>query len=212
MKILHWLLICFSVSTLTAADNQIIPKTKVLIFSASTREGSYNTMLAKEAAGMAEELGADVTFVSLKDYPVPIYEDDLERKSGLPNNAKRFRQLLSDHSAIIITTPEFNGSIPGILKNLIDWTSRNEQGQYCRLCYKDKKFAIMSASPGGGGGVRALIHLRAILSSLGGEVLSQQLALSCAHQCFDENGHLKMSDNRKDLKQEIQQLLFLTEN
>lgn len=199
------LLVASSISAQTEESRQQI---KVLIFSGSTRDNSFNTMLAKEARSVAASMGAKVTLIDLKDFSMPIYEDDVEKNYGMPANAKRFRQLLMDNDAIIIATPEYNGSVPGLLKNVIDWASRSEDAKYSRTAFMNKKFALMSASPGGGGGVRALIHLRAILASLGGDVLSYQLAVSCAQDAFNEQGELIKPDVKKELKTEIQQLLF----
>lgn len=198
----------FISTSLSAQLDENQKQLKILIFSGSTRDNSFNSMLAKEAGNVAATMGARVTLIDLRDFPLPLYEDDIEKKNGLPPNAKRFRQLLMDNDAVIIATPEYNGSVPGLLKNLIDWASRSDDAKYSRTAFLNKKFALMSASPGGGGGVRALIHLRAILASLGADVLSYQLSVSCAQDAFNEQGQLTKPDVKKDLKLEIQQLML----
>ena len=111
------------------------------------------------------------------------------------------------NDAIIIASPEYNASIPGMLKNLIDWTSRGEKGDYSPEAYKGKKFAIMSASPGKGGGARGLVHLRAVLEAAGGDVISKQGSIPEAHKAFDASGKLINSSLKEQLQQEIQQLI-----
>lgn len=180
---------------------------KILAFAGSTREGSLNKQLVKEAAQVARDLNASVTVIDLEDFRLPIYEADLEKKNGMPINAKRLRRLLMESDAVIIASPEYNGSLPALLKNVIDWASRNEQGQGTREAFKGKTFAIMSASPGGGGGVRGLIHLRSILEGLGGKVVPTQVAVSSADEAFDDKGTLQKENIRKELKEEMQQLL-----
>jgi chromate reductase, NAD(P)H dehydrogenase (quinone) len=180
---------------------------KILALSASTRADSYNKKLLLEAADMARKMGATVTVVNLQDYPIPFYNGDLEEKEGMPAKAKQFRQLMIKSDGIIIASPEYNSSIPGMLKNLIDWTSRGEKGGYAPEAYKGKKFAIMSASPGKGGGVRGLVHLRAILVAAGGDVISKQVSIPEAHEAFDASGKLINPSLKKQLQQEIQQLI-----
>lgn len=141
---------------------------KVLAFSGSARQGSFNQQLIEEAASYARQAGAKVTILNLKDYPMPFYDADLESKGGLPKEVKKFRDQLLAHDAIIISTPEYNGSMPSILKNALDWASRSETGGPSRQAFKDKVFALMSASPGSGGGKRALSGLTALIQEVGG--------------------------------------------
>lgn len=180
---------------------------KIVAFAGSTREGSYNKKLVEQAAGMARQMGASVTVIDLGDYPMPFYNADSEITQGMPSNAKRFRQLMINSDALIIAAPEYNGSIPAILKNVIDWTSRSEDGKSSREAFKGKKFAIMSTSPGGGGGKRGLDHLRSIIESIGGQVVALQVAIPESHKAFNENGDLVNAEMKKQLQQEIQQLL-----
>lgn len=178
----------------------------VLVFAGSTREQSFNKKLAAEAANFLRQKGANVTFVDLKDYPIPFYNGDLESKEGMPPKAKQLRDLFINNDFIFISTPEYNGSIPSILKNVIDWASRNELGKPSRDAFKGKKFVIMSASPGSGGGARAQAHLRSILESAGGTVLQEQITVPDASNAFDEQGKLK---NEK-IKSELQKITQLS--
>ncbi len=179
---------------------------KVLAFAGSTRKDSYNKKLVAQAAEMARQKGAKVTVIDLLDYPMPLYDGDLEAKQGLPTFAKKFRELMIQNDAIIIASPEYNGSISAVLKNALDWASRGEKGQYSPDAYQGKKFAIMSASPGKGGGIRGLVHLRAILEGLGANVMKDQVTVPEAFKAFDEKGKLSGEQNKK-LQQEINQLL-----
>lgn len=189
-----------------AIINPLFSEIKVLAFSGSTREGSFNKKLVKEAAEMARKLGATVTLIDLKDYPMPFYDSDLEAKEGLPQNAKRLRELMINSDAIIISSPEYNGSISGVLKNAIDWASRSDDGSSSRDAFKGKKFAIMSASPGGGGGARALAHLRSIIENIGGEVIQQQVTIANSHNAFNLQGNLVNASSKQELNRQLQQL------
>lgn len=163
---------------------------KILAFAGSTREASYNKKLVKIAAEGAKAAGANVTYIDLRDLPLPIYDADLEAKEGLPENAQTLKELLKAHHGLLIASPEYNSSITPVLKNAIDWASRQEPGEPMLACYQDKVAAIMSASPGGLGGLRGLVHVRSILSSIGVLVLPDQKAISQAYEAFDEHGKL----------------------
>lgn len=191
---------------LTLASS-LCAETKILAFAGSTREDSCNKKLVREAAGIARQMGATVTLIDLKDYPIPFYDADLETKEGMTPNAKRLRALMIESNAIIIASPEYNGSIPGLLKNALDWASRNEQGNPSRDAYSGKKFAIMSASPGSGGGARALAHLRTIIQNIGGEVIPEQVTVANCNGAFNAQGHLENPALKQALQAEIQQLL-----
>lgn len=193
-------------STLLAAATAMIPLTgemKVVAFAGSLREESYNKKLIQEAAQIARDMGAKVTVIELKDYPLPFYNEDIERKEGLPKNAKKLQDLMSKSDAIIIATPEYNGSVPGVLKNVLDWVSRSGKVGYSPAAYEGKRFAIMSTSPGGGGGRRALANLRSIVTSAGGTVVQTEVAIPKAHEYFADK---KRSEN-SELKKEIEELL-----
>ncbi len=176
---------------------------QVLAFSGSTREDSYNQKLIDEATEIATSLGAKVTVIYLSDYPIPFYDGDLEAKNGLPPYAKKLRDLMIQSDAIIISTPEYNGSISAVLKNCLDWTSRSETGQPSREAYLEKRFALMSASPGNHGGIKALTHLKAIIQNIGGTVISKQLSLPSAQVYFSNSPR----DANPDLQEVVKELL-----
>lgn len=181
-------------------------ETKILAFSGSIREDSLNKKLVLSAANIARQMGATVKIINLNEFEMPFYNADLESQRGQPENAKRLRQLMMQSDAIIIASPEYNGSLSGVLKNAIDWASRDEAGKPSRDAFKGKKFAIMSTSPGPGGGARGLEHLRSIIQDVGGEVVKQQVTVPDGFKAFDEQGNLKDPALREQLKQEIQQI------
>jgi len=159
---------------------------KILAFAGSTRTDSYNQKLLEEAVSMARSMGAEVTILRLSDYSMPLYDGDLEKQEGLPKNAQKLRQLLIASNAVIIASPEYNASVSGVLKNAIDWASRGENGGPSRDAFKDKPFAIMSASPSKTGGVRGLQHLRSILKNVGAIVVEQEVTVPEAHLYFSQ--------------------------
>jgi chromate reductase, NAD(P)H dehydrogenase (quinone) len=161
---------------------------KVLAFAGSTRADSYNKKLLREAAEIGRKMGAQVTVIDLKDYPMPLYDADDEISKGMPESAKRLRAQMIESDAILIASPEYNSSIPAVLKNTLDWASRSEKGGSARGdIFKGKKTAIISASPGKGGGKRALVHLRAIIEDIGGKVITEEVSISVAHEYFSQS-------------------------
>lgn len=165
---------------------------KIVAFAGSTRAASYNKLLAKAAGEAASAAGAEVTFIDLRDYPLPIFDEDLESASGLPENAKKLKALLATHDGLLIASPEYNSSVTAVLKNAIDWASRAETDNEPPLsAFRGKAAALLSASPGGLGGLRGLVHLRAILGNIGVIVLPDQVAVSKAYEAFDDSGALK---------------------
>ncbi len=173
-------------------------KPKILAFAGSTRTDSYNKKLVKLSSAGATEAGADVTVIDLRDFPMPIYDGDLEQKEGLPSNAHKLKDIMLAHQGFLISSPEYNSSISAVFKNMIDWTSRQSEGEIPLACFKNKVAGIMSASPGGLGGLRGLVHVRSILGNIGVIVLPDQMVLAKAHEAFNEDGTLK------DKKQEDQ--------
>jgi NAD(P)H-dependent FMN reductase len=172
---------------------------KILVFAGSTRSGSFNKKLAHLAADAARSAGAEVAFVDLRDLALPLYDGDLEDAQGLPEGARRFKQQLRAHDGFIIASPEYNSSITGVLKNAIDWASREESDDEPPLvAFRGKAALLLSASPGALGGLRGLVHLRSILGNIGVIVLPDQLAVGTAHEAFDDEGRLK--DERKARK------------
>ncbi len=164
---------------------------KILAFSGSLRTGSYNQMLVRIAAAGARSAGAEVTELDLRELPLPVYDADLEARDGLPDNAKRLKDLMKAHAGFLIASPENNSSVSAALKNAIDWASRPEPGEPSLVCFRDKAAAIMSASPGGLGGLRGLVHLRSILGNISVLMLPDQKAIPGAGDAFDGNGSLK---------------------
>ncbi len=164
---------------------------RILAFAGSTRNGSFNQQLVSIAAKGAIDAGADVTVINLKDYPLPLFDQDLETEQGAPENATKLKQLFFDHDGLLIASPEFNSSVTPLLKNVIDWVSRQAEGEAPLQAYKNKVTALLATSPGGLGGVRGLVHVRAILSSIGVIVLPGQIAVPNAMNAFDDNGQLK---------------------
>jgi NAD(P)H-dependent FMN reductase len=165
---------------------------KVLAFAGSLRTGSFNKQLVKIAANAADAAGASVTYVDLKDYPMPVYDQDWFDKNGFPDTVLQLKTLMKESQGYLISSPEYNGSVSGALKNMIDWTSRPEPGEVplSLTCFKGKIAAIMSTSPGGLGGLRGLNHLRQILEGVGTLVIPDQKAVPNASQAFDQAGHL----------------------
>ena len=173
-------------------------KPKILAFAGSTRTDSFNKKLVKIAATGAIEGGADVTVIDLRDFAMPLYDGDLEQQQGLPSTARKLKDLMLSHQGFLISAPEYNSSISGVLKNTIDWVSRPSEGEEPLACFKGKVAGIMSASPGGLGGLRGLVHVRAILENISVLVIPDQIAVSKAHEVFNADGTLK------DKKQEDQ--------
>lgn len=179
----------------------------VLALAGSTRDNSYNKFLAKEAGEIARQMGAKVTVVDLKDFPLPFYDADYETKEGMPTKAKELRRLMVQSDAIIIASPEYNASLTAVLKNAIDWASRTEDKNGSREAFAGKKFALMSASPGQGGGKRGIVHLQAIIQALGGQVVDKQVLVPSAMEAFDAQGQITNPALKKQLEEEIQLLL-----
>lgn len=194
-----WMIFLF-----VAFSGHLSAEIKVLAFAGSTRENSVNKKLVAEAVKIARQMQANVTVIDLKDYPIPFYDEALEAREGMPIKAKQFRQAMIKSDVILIASPEYNGSLSAVLKNAIDWASRSENGGASREAFKGKKFVIMSASPGSSGGVRGLVHLRAIIEDIGGTVLSQQIVVPDAYNVFDEQGHLKNEKVKRDIEQVVQ--------
>jgi len=186
-------------------------KPKILAFAGSTRTESFNKRLVKIAAAGAMEGGADVTVIDLRDYAMPLYDGDLEQQQGIPSNARKLKDLMLSHQGFLISAPEYNSSISGVLKNTIDWTSRQSDGEAPLACYKNKVVGIMSASPGGLGGLRGLVHVRAILENIGALVIPDQIAISKAHEAFAIEGNLKdkkQEDRVKTIGSSVAKLLL----
>ena len=159
-------------------------KSKILAFAGSLREHSYTKRVLQVAIQGAEKAGGEVTFVDLRDYPMPIYNPDDQARDGFDAKALEFQRLLTEHEGLLIASPEYNGSLPAALKNVIDWASRQSE-QYPRSAvFPGKVAAMMTASPGSFGGVRSLGHLRDVLTSVGVNVLPSEVAVSFVSDKF----------------------------
>lgn len=160
---------------------------RILAFAGSIRRASVNRQLIAAAARYVAEAGAEATVVDLRDFPMPIYDGDLEASSGLPEGAQRLKALMREHHGFLIASPEFNSSITPLLKNTLDWCSRPSPAE----CYAGKVAGLLAASPGALGGLRGLVTVRSILSNIGVLVVPQQVAIAKAHEAFDAAGALK---------------------
>lgn len=173
-----------------------MPKTpKILAFAGSLREHSFSKRVVKIAAEGARQAGAEVHFIDLRDFPMPIYNADDQERLGFPENALKFQELLHEYKGFLICSPEYNASLPAALKNAIDWASRANGAFKMGEVFTGKVAAIMSVSPGGFGGIRCLGHMRSILSILGVNVLPSELAVGKVHEMFDRGGE-EMTDER----------------
>jgi NAD(P)H-dependent FMN reductase len=163
---------------------------RLLAFSGSARTGSLNKKLIRIAVTAAREAGAAVTELDFRDLPLPLYDGDLEATDGFPDNAHVLKQLMQEHDGFLISCPEYNSSITPLLKNAIDWASRAEEGETPLVAFRGKVAALFAASPGALGGLRGLVHVRAILVNIGVLVLPSQIAVPAAHEAFAADGSL----------------------
>jgi len=165
-----------------------MPAPKILVISGSIRTGSHNTRLAALAAKELTLLDAEVTRISLQDYPLPLYDADDDARDGQPANAIKLRQMIGAHHGVFIASPEYSASVTPLLKNALDWVSRvREYGEPLYAAYKGRVFAIGAAAPGRLGGVRSLMALRQVLElGCGALVIPEQVAIPLADQAFDE--------------------------
>ncbi|MCA8912550.1 MAG: NAD(P)H-dependent oxidoreductase [Planctomycetes bacterium] len=164
---------------------------KILAFAGSYRKGSWNKKLVNVAAEGAREAGADVTVIDIKDYSLPVYDGDIESAQGLPQNAVKLMDQFDSHDGFLISSPEYNGGVPGGLKNLIDWASRPREGHAPFGLWKHKPVSIMAASPGARGGIRVLPRLHDMLATVQMLVLPGHYGLAHANEAFDDDGRLK---------------------
>ena len=184
---------------------------KTLIFAGSTRKQSYNRQLAQATARIAADAGAEVTHIELADFNIPMYNADLEAE-GTPADVLRLKQIMLDHPAWIICSPEYNGSYPALLKNTIDWASSPVKTD---PVWKDgfrsftgKVVGLLSASPGGLGGLRSLTHLSPLMANLQCWVAPKQFALGRAFDAFAEDGSLKQEAHRASVQAVVDQVLW----
>jgi chromate reductase, NAD(P)H dehydrogenase (quinone) len=163
---------------------------KILVFAGSNRTGAYSGALAAVAA--LGKAGADVTRIALADYPLPIMDEDLEKAEGIPQNAIRLGRMIAAHDGLLIVSPEYNSSIPPLLKNAIDWVSRisKDEGRPFKP-FNGRIAALCSTSPGTFAGIRGLYHLRSVCMNVGLTVITEQCSVGLADEAFAEDGSLK---------------------
>ena len=178
---------------------------KILMFAGSARIESVNNKLIIVIAEYAKQQGADVTVIDLVDYQLPIYDGDFEEENGQPESAKKLHKLVEEHDAMVIASPEYNGLPSPLLKNVIDWVSRVDV-----KVYAGKTAAIVSASPGGFGGLRGLTHLRVLLNNLNILVIPQQVSIGGAFGAFDDQGNLKDEKQQTMLKSLVNELILVS--
>jgi len=174
----------------------------ILFFAGALRADSANKKFVREAMRLAKEVGIDGEFVDLKDYPMPVYDGDIEATSGIPEATKKLSAKIAAADALVISTPEYNGAIPGILKNTVDWLSRDKP-----MALGGKHLLLLAASPGALGGVRSLWHSRQPFDVLGMHVYPGMQGLPGAYEAFDEKGQLKDKATAERLKKLVMEFV-----
>jgi chromate reductase, NAD(P)H dehydrogenase (quinone) len=186
---------------------------KILVIPGSLRTGSLNARLAAAAGYQFAQAGAEVTRISLGDFPLPIYDGDLQTKSGVPKNAINLKRMIGAHHGVLIVTPEYNSSVPPLVKNTIDWVTRVQDAHETRgQVFRQRPFAIAAASEGRFGGTRCLAALRLILSACHATVIPNQLALSFADQAYDDMDRLKHAADIEALNALVRQLIDFSQH
>ena len=181
-------------------------KAKIIAFAGSTRKESNNKKLVKIAAEGAKEANAEVIYIDLEDYALPLFDEDLEKREGLPENGRKLKDLFLENNGLLISSPEYNSSFSGVFKNTIDWLSRPVEGFPPLECFADKVAVLMAASPGSLGGLRGLVHVRSLLGNIKVTVLPDQIALISAGSAFENETTLKdakMHDRIKELGKKL---------
>jgi NAD(P)H-dependent FMN reductase len=185
---------------------------KILVIPGSLRTGSLNTKLAATIALELAQAGAEVTRISLSDFPLPIYDGDLQAKSGIPKNAVNLKRMISAHHGVLIVTPEYNSSVPALVKNTIDWVTRVQDAHETRgQVFRERAFAIAAASESRLGGTRSLAALRLILTACHATVIPNQLALSFASEAYDDMDRLKHPADVEALAAMVRQLIDISQ-
>lgn len=185
---------------------------KILVIPGSLRTGSLNAKLAAVAAHRLAQDGAEVTRLSLADFPLPIYDGDLQTRSGVPKSAVDLKRMIGSHHGVLIVTPEYNASVPPLLKNAIDWVSRVQDTHEARgQVFRSRAFAIAGASRGRLGGARAIAALRLILTACQALVIPHQLALAHADEAYDDMERLKQPADLEALGAMSRQLIDVSQ-
>ena len=188
-----------------------MPVPRVLVLPGSTRSGSHDARLAALAAKELALIDAEVTRISLADYPLPFYDGDLDSQSGQPENAHKLKRMLMAHQGVFIASPEYSASVTPMLKNSIDWISHvRERGEQNHAAFKSRVFAIGSASPDPGGGLHSLIALRQILElGCGALVIPEQVAIADADRAFDDMDNIIDAATADALRAQLARLVDL---
>ena len=185
---------------------------KILVIPGSLRSGSHNVKLAAVGAYEFARAGAEVTRISLGDFPLPIYDGDLQARSGVPKNAVNLKRMIASHHGVLLVTPEYNSSVPPLVKNAIDWITRVQDANESRgQVFREKPFAIAAASESRLGGSRALSALRLILSACQAIVIPNQFALSFADQAYDDMDRLKNPSDIEAMRALVRQLIEVSQ-
>lgn len=182
----------------------------IVVMAGSSRRDSFARRLAHACLEPLSQIGADVQLIELGDYPMPLYNGDLERDSGLPDAAVALQQRLYSSDGVLVVNPEYNGSITPLLKNAIDWASRREGDEGPLVAFRGRTALLLSTSPGVLGGLRGLVHVRAILSGIGVHVVPDQLAIGGAKTAFDDVGALADPDRRERLRSMLASFVDVT--
>lgn len=197
--------------TSSSATLQSAAPARVLVFAGSTRAGSWNRKLARVAAALAREAGAEVTHIELADYELPLYNADLEAR-GTPEASLRLKALFHAHDAFIVCSPEYNAGLPPLTKNTFDWVSSPVPGHPLWADglrpFRGKAAGMLTASPGALGGVRSLAQLTALLFNLQCWLVPQPFSLARAHEAFDADGHLAQDAARSAVQRLVAQTVW----
>jgi len=184
---------------------------KLVAFSGSIRKDSFNRKLIEALVEIAKSQGVDTQYLDLKDYPLPIYNGDLEEEEGIPENALIINQAMQDADGFILACPEYNGFMTPLMKNTIDWVSRpTEKGATSLLAYKEKTALLLGASPGALGGIRGIPHMRTLLSQIGTSVFPTVKGIPKAHEAFNDDGSIKEAKLQKDLEKLVERFVIFT--
>jgi NAD(P)H-dependent FMN reductase len=179
---------------------------KILVLAGSARQDSVHRKVARQVVEALREAGAEATLADLREFPMPIYDGDLEAGEGPPPAARALKELARTHDGFAIASPEYNGSFPALLKNALDWISRPEPGERPLEVFRGKVAAILSASPGPGGGRRGLRHLRELLEMMNVGVIPQEVAIPRSGAALDAAGRLARTEDLTGLRELAQAL------
>lgn len=181
---------------------------KILVLPGSNRSGSFNAALAAAAAVELAQQGADVTRISLIDYPLPIVDENLKNESGIPDNAMKLGRLIAANQGVFLCCPEYNTSIAPLLKNMIDWVSLiARDGDRPFKPWSGRYVALGSASDGRYAGARGLYHVRSVMMNVGTQVISEQCSIAGAADAFEADGRIKDERTRAALAKTCRSLI-----